>query len=113
MPVNESDFIYTVAGEELGFIGGLILILLLGVILWRAVMIAWRADDLFGRLVATGIVAWLAFQLFENIGMSLGIMPITGIPLPFVSAGGTSMMAVWIAVGLLENVRVHAVRAGT
>lgn len=113
VPVNESDFIYTVAGEELGFIGGLILILLLGVILWRAVMIAWRADDLFGRLVATGIVAWLAFQLFENIGMSLGIMPITGIPLPFVSAGGTSMMAVWIAVGLLENVRVHAVRAGT
>ena len=113
VPVNESDFIYTVAGEELGFIGGLVLILLLGVILWRAVMIAWRADDLFGRLVATGIVAWLAFQLFENIGMSLGIMPITGIPLPFVSAGGTSMMAVWIAIGLLENVRVHAVRAGT
>ena len=112
VPVNESDFIYTVVGEELGFVGSLILILLLGIVLWRAVMIAYRADDLYGRLVATGIVAWLAFQMFENIGMSLGIMPITGIPLPLVSAGGTSMMATWIAIGLLQNVRRHAVRAG-
>jgi len=111
VPVNESDFIFTVVGEELGFIGAAILLLLVGVILWRAVMIAYRADDLFGRLVATGIVAWLAFQTFENVGMSLGIMPITGIPLPLVSAGGTSMMATWIAIGLLQNVRLHAVRA--
>ena len=79
-------------------------------ILWRAIVIAYRADDLFGRLLATGIVAWLTFQMFENIGMTMGIMPITGIPLPFVSAGGTSMMATWIAVGLLENVRLHARR---
>lgn len=112
VPVNESDFIYTVVGEELGFVGSLVLILLLAVVLWRAVMIAWHADDLFGRLVATGIVAWLAFQMFENIGMSLGIMPITGIPLPMVSAGGTSMMATWIAIGLLQNVRLHGARAG-
>jgi len=112
VPVNESDFIYTVVGEELGFVGALILILLLGIVMWRAVMIAYRADDLYGRLVATGIVAWLAFQMFENIGMSLGIMPITGIPLPMVSAGGTSMFAVWISIGLLQNVRLHAVRAG-
>ncbi|MBK9740453.1 MAG: rod shape-determining protein RodA [Actinobacteria bacterium] len=112
VPVNESDFIFTVVGEELGFLGAAVLIVLLGVVLWRAVVIAYRADDLFGRLVATGIVAWLAFQMFENIGMSLGIMPITGIPLPLVSAGGTSMMATWIAVGLLQNVRLHAVRAG-
>jgi rod shape determining protein RodA len=76
------------------------------------VVIAYRADDLFGRLVATGIVAWLAFQMFENIGMSIGIMPITGIPLPLVSAGGTSMMATWIAIGLLQNVRLHGARAG-
>jgi rod shape determining protein RodA len=112
VPVNESDFIFTVVGEELGFVGAAVLIALLGIILWRAVVIAYRADDLFGRLVATGIVAWLAFQMFENIGMSLGIMPITGIPLPLVSAGGTSMMATWIAVGLLQNVRLHAVRDG-
>ncbi len=113
VPVNESDFIFTVAGEELGFVGAGLLILLLGVVLWRAVVIAYRADDLYGRLVATGIVAWLAFQMFENIGMSLGIMPITGIPLPMVSSGGTSMMATWIAIGLLQNVRLHAQRAGT
>ena len=113
VPVNESDFIYTVVGEELGFIGSAVLIALLAIILWRAVMIAYRADDMFGRLVATGVVAWLAFQMFENVGMSLGIMPITGIPLPLVSAGGTSMMATWIAIGLLQNVRLHAVRAGS
>lgn len=112
VPVNESDFIFTVVGEELGFVGSAVLIALLGIVLWRAVVIAYRADDLFGRLVATGVVAWLAFQMFENIGMSLGIMPITGIPLPLVSAGGTSMMATWIAIGLLQNVRLHAVRAG-
>ena len=108
VPVNESDFVFTVAGEELGFIGAALLILLLAVVLWRAVVIAMKADDMYGRLVATGIVAWLAFQMFENIGMTLGIMPITGVPLPFVSAGGTSMMATWIAIGLLENIRLHS-----
>ena len=110
VPVNESDFVFTVAGEELGFIGAAVVILLLGVILWRAIVIAYRADDMFGRLVATGVAAWLAFQMFENVGMTMGIMPITGIPLPFVSSGGTSMMAVWIGIGLLENVRLHTVR---
>jgi rod shape determining protein RodA len=108
VPVNESDFIFTVVGEEFGFIGSALLIALFTIILWRGVMIALRADDMYGRLVATGVVAWIAFQMFENIGMTLGIMPITGIPLPFVSAGGTSMMATWIGVGLLENVRLHA-----
>ena len=108
VPVNESDFIFTVAGEELGFLGSALLIVLMAVILWRAVLIAWKADDLYGRLVATGVAAWLAFQMFENIGMTLGIMPITGIPLPFVSAGGTSMMATWMALGLLQTVRLHS-----
>lgn len=108
VPVNESDFIFTVVGEELGFLGSALLILLIAVILWRAAVIAWRADDMYGRLVASGVLAWLAFQSFENIGMSLGIMPITGIPLPFVSAGGTSMMSTWIAIGLLQTVRLHA-----
>jgi len=108
VPVNESDFIFTVAGEELGFLGSALLIALMAIILWRAVLIACKADDLYGRLVATGVAAWLAFQMFENIGMTLGIMPITGIPLPFVSAGGTSMMATWIALGLLQTVRLHS-----
>jgi len=108
VPVNESDFIFTVVGEEFGFIGSAVLITLLAVVLFRAVMIAWKADDMYGRLVATGVAAWFGFQMFENIGMTLGIMPITGIPLPFVSAGGTSMMATWIAVGLLQTVRLHS-----
>jgi rod shape determining protein RodA len=107
VPVNESDFVFTVAGEELGFIGSALILLLLGIVLWRALRIAFRADDLFGRLVATGVVAWLAFQMFENVGMSLGIMPVTGVPLPFVSYGGTSMFATWIAVGLLQSVWIH------
>jgi len=111
VPVNESDFIFTVVGEELGFVGSALLLFLLAVVIWRAAMIAWRADDLYGRLVASGVVAWFSFQMFENIGMSLGIMPITGIPLPFVSAGGTSLMATYIAVGLLQTVRLH--RAST
>jgi rod shape determining protein RodA len=111
VPVNESDFIFTVVGEELGFAGSALLLLLLAVVIWRAAMIAWRADDMYGRLVASGVVAWFAFQMFENVGMALGIMPITGIPLPFVSAGGTSMMATYIAVGLLQTVRLH--RAST
>jgi rod shape determining protein RodA len=108
VPVNESDFIFTVVGEEFGFIGSAIIILLLGVVLWRGVMIGLRADDMYGRLVATGVVSWFAVQMFENIGMTLGIMPITGIPLPFVSSGGTAMMASWIGIGLLENVRLHS-----
>lgn len=113
VPVNESDFIFTVIGEEVGFVGATITILLLAIILWRGMRIALGATELFGRLVAAGVVAWLAFQMFENIGMALGIMPITGVPLPFVSYGGTSMFASWIALGLLENVRIHEQSSAT
>lgn len=108
VPVNESDFVFSVAGEELGFIGAVAILVLMAIVLWRGVRIAMRAQDLFGRLVATGVVAWLAFQMFENIGMNLGIMPVTGVPLPFVSYGGTSMLATWIGIGLLLNVRIHS-----
>lgn len=108
VPVNESDFIFSVVGEELGFLGSLVLITLLSLIIWRGVMIALRASDLFGRLVATGVVAWIGFQAFENLGMNVGIMPVTGVPLPFVSYGGTSMFASWIAIGLLQNVHLRS-----
>ncbi len=108
VPVTESDFIFSVAGEELGFIGAVLILVLMAVILWRGIRIALKAQDLFGRLVATGVVAWLAFQMFENIGMNLGIMPVTGVPLPFVSFGGTSMIATWLGIGLLLNVRIHS-----
>ena len=104
VPFNHTDFVFSVVGEELGLIGGLVVIGLIGVILWRAMVIANRATDLFGRLIATGVICWFGFQAFENIGMNLGIMPITGVPLPFLSYGGTSMFACWIAIGLLINV---------
>ncbi|GAB7183204.1 rod shape-determining protein RodA [Kitasatospora sp. Ki12] len=105
VPEQQTDFVFTVAGEELGFVGALAIILLVGVVLWRACRIARQATDLYGTIVAAGIVAWLSFQAFENIGMCLGIMPVAGIPLPFVSYGGSSMFANWLAIGLLQAVR--------
>jgi len=108
VPENQTDFVYSVAGEELGFVGAVVIVLLLAVILWRAIYIAVRASDLFGRLVATGVATWFAFQAFENIGMNLGITPVTGVPLPFVSYGGSSMFANWLAIGLLINVHMRA-----
>ncbi|MBJ6638674.1 rod shape-determining protein RodA [Streptomyces sp. DHE7-1] len=107
VPEQQTDFVFTVAGEELGFVGAGLIILLLGVVLWRACRIARDSTELYGTVVAAGIIAWFAFQAFENIGMTLGIMPVTGLPLPFVSYGGTSMFAVWIAVGLLQSIKVQ------
>ncbi|MFD3522542.1 rod shape-determining protein RodA [Streptomyces sp. NPDC058653] len=107
VPEQQTDFVFTVAGEELGFVGAGLILLLLGVVLWRACRIARETTELYGTVVAAGIIAWFAFQAFENVGMTLGIMPVAGLPLPFVSYGGTSMFAVWIAVGLLESIRVQ------
>jgi len=108
VPEQQTDFIFTVAGEELGFLGsGLILFLYL-LILMRGFSIARRTDDPFGRLVTTGVIAWFAFQLFENIGMALGLMPMTGVPLPFISYGGSSMFATLIGFGLLQNVHARS-----
>ncbi|MEU2545592.1 rod shape-determining protein RodA [Streptomyces roseolus] len=107
VPEQQTDFVFTVAGEELGFIGSGFILLLLGVVLWRACRIARETTELYGTVVAAGIIAWFAFQSFENIGMNLGIMPVAGLPLPFVSYGGSSMFAVWVAVGLLQSIRVQ------
>ena len=107
VPEQQTDFIFTVAGEELGFLGcGFILILYLTVLM-RAFGIARRSSDPYGRLVCTGVIAWFAFQTFENIGMTLGMMPMTGVPLPFVSYGGSSMFATMIGFGLLQNVNAR------
>ncbi|MER6570696.1 rod shape-determining protein RodA [Streptomyces sp. NPDC001093] len=107
VPEQQTDFVFTVAGEELGFLGAGLIIFLLGVVLWRACRIARDSTELYGTIVAAGIVAWFAFQSFENIGMTLGIMPVTGLPLPFVSYGGSSMFAVWVAIGLLQSIKVQ------
>lgn len=104
VPEQQTDFIFTVAGEELGFLGSGLIIALLFTILMRAFSIARRSSDPYGTLVCTGVIAWFAFQIFENIGMTLGLMPMTGVPLPFMSYGGSSMFANLIGFGLLQNV---------
>jgi rod shape determining protein RodA len=110
VPEQQTDFVFTVAGEELGFVGAAGILLLFTVLLWRACRIAMRAGDVFGALIAGGVTCWFAFQVFENIGMTLGIMPVTGLPLPFVSYGGSSMFANFVAVGLLQNVHMRSSR---
>ena len=107
VPEQHTDFVFTVAGEELGMVGAGAIIVLFGLLLWRTVRIASLADDMFGRLAAAGIACWFGFQAFQNIGMCLGIMPVTGVPLPLVSYGGTSMFASLMAVGLLVNIQLR------
>ncbi len=106
IPFQQTDFVFSVAGEELGFLGAAGLVLLLAFLVLRAVVVAARAREAFGRLLALGVAVWLVFQVFENVGMNLGIMPVTGLPLPFLSYGGSSMLACWLAVGLVNNVHV-------
>ena len=101
VPAQRTDFIFTVAGEELGFLGSTLIIFLIAMILYRLTKIAINSPDRFGRLAAAGVAGWFAIQTFENIGMNLGIMPVTGVPLPFVSYGGSSMFVSWMALGLV------------
>ncbi len=108
IPEQQTDFVFTVAGEELGLVGAGLLLLLLGLVLWRACAIAAAAVDPFGAIVAGGVVSWFAFQSFVNIGMTLGIMPLTGLPLPFVSYGGSAMFTNLVAIGLLQNVHMRS-----
>ncbi len=105
VPEQHTDFIFAVIGNELGFAGACVVIGLLGLLLFCALRIAAKAEDQFGTLVAAGIAIWFAVQAFVNIGMTIGIMPVTGLPLPFVSYGGSAMFADMIAVGLLQSVR--------
>jgi len=107
VPEQHTDFIFTVVGEELGLIGGSVLLGLLTIILWRVWRTAQLARDEFGMLVCVGVLAMLTFQMFENIGMAMGIMPVTGIPLPFMSYGGSSILTAFAAIGLVLNVHIH------
>jgi rod shape determining protein RodA len=107
VPEQHTDFIFTVVGEELGFVGGAGVLFLLTVILWRIWRTAQLARDDFGMLVCVGVLAMFLFQIFENIGMTMGIMPVTGIPLPFMSYGGSSIITAFAAVGLVLNVHIH------
>ncbi|CAN5524589.1 rod shape-determining protein RodA [soil metagenome] len=107
VPEQHTDFIFTAVGEQLGFLGAATLLGLFALLIWRALRIAGMSRDLFGTLIATGIACLWAFQVFVNVGMTMGIMPITGIPLPFISYGGSSLLTNYVAVGLLLNVHMR------
>ena len=109
LPAHHTDFIFAVIGEELGFVGAIALLALFGVIIWRAFRIARMSRHLYGTLIAAGIAGVVAFQVFVNVGMTIGIMPVTGVPLPFVSFGSSSLVVFLMAIGLLESVHVHSV----
>ena len=107
VPYQHTDFIFTAVGEQFGLVGAASLLALFSVIVWRVWRSAQLARDDFGSLICVGVLAMLVFQIFENVGMTMGIMPITGIPLPFMSYGGSSAITYFVAVGLVLNVHMH------
>ena len=108
IPVQQSDFIFSVVGEELGFLGGFGVIALYGLLIWRFTRILRDTEDLYGALIVVGFIGMFLFQIFENIAMTMGLMPVTGITLPFLSGGGTSVLASMIAVGVILNVGINS-----
>ena len=107
LPEHHTDFIYAVIGEELGFLGAALLLVLYGMLLFRALIISSKSREMYGTLIVSGIIAMWLFHIFENIGMCIGLMPVTGIPLPFVSYGGSNMLTNMIAVGLILGVNIR------
>jgi rod shape determining protein RodA len=107
VPEQRTDFIFTAVGEQLGFAGSALLLLLFAIVVWRCWRAALLAPDKMGTLICVGVMALLVFQVFENVGMTMGIMPIAGIPLPFVSYGGSAVMAYSVGIGLVLNVHMH------
>jgi rod shape determining protein RodA len=107
LPVQSTDFIFSVLAEELGLAGGLILLTLFGLLLWRITLIGWQARDALGRLVAMGLATMLLFQVVVNIGMVIGLLPVTGIPLPLITYGGSSTVSILFGMGILQSVRMH------
>ena len=110
VPEQQTDFIFSAVGEQLGFVGAASVLALLAVISWRILRVAQRSRDPFGRLLATGCFTLIAFSAFENAGMSMGIMPVAGIPLPFLSYGGSATVAFFAAVGIALSVQLHQQR---
>jgi rod shape determining protein RodA len=111
LPVQSTDFVFSVLAEELGFIGAIVLFLLFILLLWRVLVAGWRSRDPFGTLFSAGIASMVLFQLFVNVGMVMGIMPITGIPLPFVTHGGASLVSIAVGLGILQSINIRQTRA--
>ncbi|TFG67402.1 MAG: rod shape-determining protein RodA [Thermomicrobiales bacterium] len=111
LPVQATDFVFATLAEELGFIGGVVLFTLFVLLLWRVLVTGWRSRDAFGTLFAAGVASMILFQLVVNVGMVLGIMPITGIPLPFVTHGGASLVSMAAGLGILQSINIRQTRA--
>jgi rod shape determining protein RodA len=111
LPVQESDFVAAIYLEELGFIGALVLLILFAALLWRLLVAGWRSKDPFGTMFATGLASMILFQLVVNLGMVVGIMPITGIPLPFISHGGASLISLAVGLGIVQSINIRQTRA--
>ncbi len=108
IPVQSTDFIFTVIAEDLGFIGGVVMLALFGLLVWRILLIGWQSQDSFGMMIAVGLASMILFQLLVNVGMVIGIMPVTGIPLPFVTYGGSSLISLLFGMGILQSVRMRS-----
>lgn len=111
LPVQESDFVAAIYLEELGFLGAMLLLVLFAALLWRILVAGWRSRDPFGMMFASGLASMILFQVIVNIGMVVGIMPITGIPLPFISHGGASLISLAVGLGILQSVNIRQTRA--
>jgi rod shape determining protein RodA len=111
LPVQESDFVAAIYLEELGFIGALVLLILFAALLWRLLVSGWRSKDPFGMMFASGLASMILFQLVVNLGMVVGIMPITGIPLPFISHGGASLISLAVGLGIVQSINIRQTRA--
>jgi rod shape determining protein RodA len=111
LPVQESDFVFPVLAQELGFIGAIVVFILFMALLWRILACAWRSRDPFGMMFGAGLASAILFQVFVNVGMGIGILPVTGIPLPFISHGGASLTSLAIGLGVIQSVNIRQHRA--
>jgi rod shape determining protein RodA len=111
LPVQTTDFVFAILAEELGFIGAMVLFGLFVLLIWRVLVAGWRSRDPFGTMFAAGVASMILFQLVVNVGMVMGIMPITGIPLPFVTHGGASLVSMAIGLGILQSINIRQTRA--
>jgi rod shape determining protein RodA len=106
--VQYSDYIFSVVAEQFGLIGSIALIALLFIVVWRCLVVATRSPSAFGSLICVGVATWIGMQIFINVGMNLGLMPATGIPLPFISYGGSSLMSILLGLGLVQSVSAQS-----
>jgi rod shape determining protein RodA len=108
LPANDTDFVFAAVGETYGFVGAALVLSLYALLIWRALRILTMSKNLYGTLIAGGILAMLMFQVFVNVGMTIGIMPITGVPLPLLSYGGSSVIVTFLGLGLLQSIYIQA-----